>query len=82
MEYRNLCDDVSSFVYIYGGVKVEITKEDFIRFEHVRESGQCNMMDINRVMLLSDLSTDKIKHIIKHYDKIKEEIEDEEISYL
>ena len=54
--------------------QIEITKEDFQDYEEVRKSGETNMFDIPTVISLSDnLTRDKIKTIMKNYDKLCEE---------
>jgi hypothetical protein len=50
----------------------DITKEDFEAYEKVRSSGETNMLDIPRVIQLSDyhLDHDTIVAIISHYSKL------------
>ena len=47
---------------------MEITKEEFERYEAVRESGVTNMFDISTVRSLSGLSKEQIIHIMKNYN--------------
>ena len=49
---------------------MEITKEDFERYEEVRVSGVTNMFDVRRVEELSGLSRDKIITIMKRYGEL------------
>ena len=50
---------------------LEITKEEFLAFEEVRQSGMTNMFDINKVKMYSGLSSYKIKEIMKGYHLLK-----------
>lgn len=52
--------------------KIEITKEDFKEYEDCRLSGLTNMFNLSNVEMITGLSKDKIKAIIKEYDKLKE----------
>lgn len=55
---------------IKKSVFIEISKEDFERYESVRVSGKTNMFDLVAVEDLSGLDRDKIKAIILHYDEL------------
>ena len=59
---------------------MEISRKQFDKFEKVRESGQCNMFDIKRVCILSDLEEDVVRYIEKNYERIASEVEDETIN--
>jgi len=49
-----------------------ITKDDFLDYEAVRESGKTNMFDITKVVGLSqNLDRDKIIEIMKNYNELK-----------
>jgi hypothetical protein len=47
------------------------TKEEFERFEKVRESGVCNMYSSD-VQIYASLSRDTHRAIIRYYDILKE----------
>jgi len=49
-----------------------ITKDDFERYEEVRESGRTNMFMVSNVEALSGLDSQKIYCIMEHYSKLKE----------
>lgn len=49
---------------------MEITKEQFERYEAVRQSGITNMWDIRRVAQLSGLDRATVLEIIKHYAEL------------
>lgn len=49
----------------------KITKEMFLSYEKVRESGVCNMLDLRKVSSLSGLEKDEIKIIILNYPELK-----------
>ena len=54
-------------------MKSEITKEEFDRYETVRESGLYNMiMNAHDAMLAADLYRDKYLEIQKNYTALKE----------
>lgn len=54
-----------------GEDNMEITKEEFKKYEDVRISGVTNMFDVSRVQGLSGLSGEKIKQIMKEYSALK-----------
>jgi len=49
-----------------------ITKEKFQRYEEVRKSGVTNMLNINYVCELSELTRDEVFEIMRDYSKLKE----------
>ena len=49
--------------------KVNITKEKIQSYEDVRQSGETNMFDVKRVMMLSSLTREECIDIMKHYDE-------------
>ena len=49
---------------------MDITKEEFEKFERVRESGATNMWDVSCVSYLSGLSREKIFEIIRRYGEL------------
>lgn len=55
-------------------MKVRITKEAFMTYERIRESGETNMFDIRKVIELSDYTLDEasISYIMKHYSELAE----------
>ena len=51
---------------------MEITKEDFLDYEGIRQSGVTNMFDVKTVVALSDdLTKEKCFDIMKNYSKYK-----------
>ena len=52
--------------------KVKITKEDFEEYESCRKSGLTNMFNLTNVEMITGLSKDKIKAIIKGYTELSE----------
>ena len=52
----------------------KITQEKFLAYETVRESGETNMFDINKVIELADveLTREDIINIMKNYGDYKE----------
>lgn len=52
--------------------KIDITEEDFKEYEDCRLSGLTNMFNLTNVEMITGLSKDKIKAIIKEYDKLSE----------
>ena len=51
-----------------------ITKEDFMDYERIRESGVTNMFDIRTVISLSDnLDKEKCLEIMRDYSKLREQ---------
>ena len=56
--------------------EIGISKEDFLSYKKVQESGVTNMLDINRVSGLSGLDPDTIMEIIKNYNKLSEVYKD------
>lgn len=57
--------------------KVEITKEDFNEYESCRLSGLTNMFDLTNVEMITGLSKDKIKAIIKNYTELLNDVNQE-----
>ena len=55
-------------------MKMSVTKEQFLAYEEVRQSGLTNMFDIKYVMTLADeeLSREDCLDIMKNYTKYKE----------
>lgn len=51
---------------------MEITKNEFIRYEQVRKSGITNMFDIQTVMSFTWLSKEKVLFIMKNYKELYE----------
>jgi Pyruvate/2-oxoacid:ferredoxin oxidoreductase gamma subunit len=51
---------------------MEITKDDFECYEHVRKSGVTNMFMIGTVVDLSGLTREQCLDIMKNYDKYSE----------
>lgn len=49
---------------------MEITKEEFIAYEKVRQSGVTNMFNVELVSQLSDLSRLRIYHIMANYTEL------------
>jgi len=49
-----------------------ITKEDFLKYEKVRESGVTNMFAVNIVKSLTGLTKDQILNIMENYTKYEE----------
>lgn len=49
---------------------MEITKEEFERYEEVRVSGRTNMFMVSNVEDLSGLDKDKILFIMKNYTEL------------
>ena len=47
---------------------MDITKEEFEKYEKARMSGVTNMFDIHNVEILSGLMRDKIFEIMKNYN--------------
>lgn len=56
---------------------MDITKEDFRRYENVRASGSTNMFHIPNVMNLSGLDKDKILYIMKNYSELRQKYKPE-----
>lgn len=52
--------------------EIEISKEDFIEYINCQNSGLTNMLNISNVEMITGLSKDKIKAIIKNYNKLEE----------
>jgi len=52
-----------------------ISKEEFQRYEGVRQSGVTNMFAITTVMELADLSREQCLEIMKNYTTLKEQFE-------
>lgn len=50
---------------------MEITKDEFERYEEVRASGLTNMFDVPVVEVLSGLDRDKIIAIMKQYGELE-----------
>jgi len=53
---------------------MEITKDEFERYEKVRASGVTNMFDVPVVEMLSGLDRDKIIAIMKQYGELEKSI--------
>ena len=49
---------------------MEITKEEFQRYEEIKTSGVTNMLDIGLVSLLSSLDRDEVLEVVRHYDEL------------
>lgn len=49
-----------------------ITKEQFLRYEEVRQSGITNMFDVRTVSYLTGLSREELLEIKKEYTTLKE----------
>ena len=49
-----------------------ITKEKFLRYEGVRQSGITNMFDMRTVRYLTDLDREEIVEIMKEYSTLRE----------
>lgn len=49
-----------------------ITKDVFMRYEGVRQSGICNMFDVNQVCNYSGLTKEQVVYIMKHYGELEE----------
>jgi hypothetical protein len=47
--------------------KEKVTKQDFIAYREVQQSGVTNMFDVETVSKLSNLSREKIIEIMKNY---------------
>jgi len=56
-----------------------ITKEEFLAYEEVRESGKTNMFMVNIVEILSGLPREKIFEIMKNYGDLKEKYMKKEV---
>ena len=50
--------------------QMEITKEQFEKYEEIRKNGSTNMYDISRVVQLSGLDREIIQEINKYYGKL------------
>ena len=48
-------------------MKMEITKEQFLAYKNVQESGITNMMDIKTVVELADLTREQSIDIMRNY---------------
>lgn len=55
-----------------------ISKEQFLAYEDVRQSGVTNMFNVTMVSALSGLTKDECFEIMKNYGKLKEEYLKEE----
>ena len=55
---------------------MEITKEEFIEYEKVRQSGKTNMFMVTVVMSLSGLTKEKILCIMKTYTELDKKYPD------
>ncbi len=49
---------------------MKITKEEFTRYESIRQSGVINMNLIGNISRMSGLSVEKIREIIQHYNDL------------
>lgn len=54
---------------------IEITNEEFWRYEKVRQSGLTNMFDIETVQKASGLSKGRVIEIMKNYNTLKKRVE-------
>ena len=54
-------------------VKINISKEDFEEYVECQKEGLTNMFNLSNVELITGLSKDKIKTIIKHYEELEKE---------
>ena len=54
---------------------MEITREQFAKFESVRESGVTNMFDVAMVMILTGLMRFEVKDIMRRYSELKTKFE-------
>jgi len=52
-------------------MKQEITKEEFMAYETVRQSGITNMFMVSTVCDLSELDKEVVMEIIKNYAELK-----------
>jgi len=59
---------------------MEITKDDFLDYEEVRQSGVTNMWNVNLVCELSGLEDKQVMFIMKNYSKLKNQFVKEESS--
>lgn len=50
---------------------MNITKEQFIEYEKVRQSGVTNMFDIKTVSKIADLNKEQCLAIMNQYSKLK-----------
>lgn len=50
---------------------LKITKEDFLAYVSVQESGVTNMFDVRAVEMLSGLVKEKIMQIMKDYSNLQ-----------
>jgi hypothetical protein len=60
------------------GVKMAVSKEQFLRYVRVQKSGVTNMWDVGRVSRLSGLGRDTIMDIMKNYSLYAKKLEDAE----
>jgi len=49
---------------------MEITKEQFERYESLRESGDINMCDVKSVCGITELSKDEVLFIMENYEEL------------
>ena len=49
-----------------------ITKEKFLKYENVRQSGLTNMFDMRTIRYLTELSQEEVSEIVKEYTVLKE----------
>ncbi len=49
---------------------MEITKNQFNRYEECRKSGKTNMFMISNVLRLTGLDSDTVYYIMKHYTEL------------
>jgi len=52
-------------------MSLEITKEEFMAYETVRQSGITNMFMVSTVCDLSELDKDVVMEIMKNYEELK-----------
>lgn len=57
-------------VLINKEINIDITEQDFLEYEDCREGGLTNMFDLRNVKMITGLSKDKIKAIMKNYDEL------------
>ena len=52
---------------------MEITQQEYERYEECRSSGITNMFMIGNVSAITELSKDKVMYIMKNYEKLSQE---------
>lgn len=53
---------------------MEITKEQFEKYENIRVSGITNMWNIDLIRKYTDLTETQIFYIMKHFSSLKEKL--------